>query len=99
MFLVLSHGLPSFMGRGCRLVYDIASHSVSSTRWSVRLVGSIVLRQYRRNSLVVEFGQQFTLRIAPCLAIAAIFFVSVQHFIPSIIERILSGFKPLLLLL
>ena len=99
MFLALGCDLPSFMGRGCGFVCGVISRSVSTTRWSFWLVGRIVIRRYGRNSLVVKFGQQFAFGIALCLAITAVFFPSVEHFVPSIIECILCGFKPLILLL
>ena len=63
------------------------------------MVGRTVIRQYGRYSLIVEFGQQFTFGITLCLAITTVFFLSVEHFVPSIIERILCGFKLLLRLL
>ena len=92
--------LPPFhYGAACGFVCNIVSPSVSTMRWSVWLVGRIVIRRYGRYSLIVEFGQQFTFGIALCLAITAVFFLSVEHFIPSVIERILCSFKPLLLLL
>ena len=78
---------------------DVISCSVSTTRWSVLLVVRTVVRRYGRYSLIIEFRQQFTFGIALCLAITAALFLSVEHFVPSIIERILCGFKPLLLLL
>ena len=33
------------------------------------------------------------------MAIAAVFFLSVKHFVPSVIEHILCGLKPLLVLI
>ena len=77
----------------------VVSRSVSTTRWSAWLIGRIVIWWYGRNSIIVEFGQQFAFGVAPCLVIAAVFFLSVEHFVPSIIERILCGFKLLLRLL
>ena len=77
----------------------VVSRSVSTTRWSAWLIGRIVVRRYGCNSIVIEFGQQFAFGVAICLAITAVFFLSVEHFIPFIIERILCGFKLLLLLL
>ena len=49
--------------------------------------------------LVVEFGQQLALWIALCVTIVAVFFFCVEHFVPPVVECILCGFKPFLLLL
>ena len=84
---------------GCGFVCGIISRFMSTTRWSAWLVGHIVIRRYGRNSIVVEFGQQFAFGVALCLAITAVFFLSVEHFVPFVIECIMCGFKPLLLLL
>lgn len=77
----------------------IISRSVSATGWSVRQIGRIVLRWNGRDSLVAEFGQQLAFWVALCVAITAVYFDSVEHFVPFVVERILRGFKPLLLLL
>jgi len=37
--------------------------------------------------------------VALCVAIITVYFVSVEHFDPSVVERILHDFKPLLPLL
>ena len=68
-----------------------------ATRRSVRLIGRFRLDGLY--GLVVEFGQQLALWVALCVAIATVFFFSVEHFIPSAVERILRGLMPLLLLL
>ena len=75
----------------------IISRPVAATGWSFRLIG-----RFRLNGLyglIVEFRQQLALWIALCLVIATIFLFSVKHLVPSAIERILRGLKPLLLLL
>ena len=77
----------------------VISRFVSATRWPVWQIGRIFFRRNGHDSLVVEFGQQLTFWVALCLAITAVSFLSVEHFIPSVVERILRGFKPLLLLL
>ena len=77
----------------------VISRSVSATGWSVRQIGRIVFWRDGLYSLVVEFGQQLALWIPLCVATAAVLFFSVKHFVPSAIERILRGLKPLLLLL
>ena len=77
----------------------IIDHPVAATGWSVRLIGHIVFRRNGLYGLIVEFGQQLALWVALCVAIVAIFFFSVEHFVPSTVERILCGLKPLLLLL
>ena len=61
VFSDLSHTLLSFTEWWCGLVYAIASDSVSSARWSVRLVGGVILWHDECGGLVVEFGQQFFL--------------------------------------
>ena len=58
-------------------MYAIASDYVPSVRWSVRLVGGVILRRDERSGLVVEFRQQFTLGIAFGLAVIAMFLFGV----------------------
>ena len=75
---------------------DVSSCSVVVMKWLVRPTGRTVLR---RNGLIVEFWQQLALWVALCVEIAGVLFFGVEHFVPSTVERILRGLKPLLLLL
>ena len=77
----------------------IISRPVAATGWSVRLIGRIIFQRNGLYGLVVEFGEPLALWVALCVAITTIFFFSVEHFVPSAVERILRGLKPLLLLL
>ena len=81
----------------CCLVCGIISRSVAAMGWSVRLISRFWLNGLC--SLVVEFGEQLALWIALCVVIATVFLFGVKHFIPSMVEHVLRGLKPLLLLL
>ena len=76
----------------------VVGRSASITRWSAWLIGHIVIRRYGRDSIIVEFEKHFAFGVAICLAVTAVFFLSVEHFVPSIIERILCRFKASILL-
>ena len=77
----------------------IVSRPIAATRWSIRLIGRFILRLCWLYGLIIELRQQLALWIALCVATATILFFIVEHFVPSSIERILHGLKPLLLLL
>ena len=73
----------------------VNSCSVAVMKWLVRSAGRIVLRRY---GLIVEFWQQFALRVALCLVTSAIFICGVEYFAPSNSECIFRCFElPLLL--
>mgnify|MGYP005845754917 CR=1 FL=1 len=73
----------------------IISYLVTATGRSVWLIGSFRLSGLY--GLVVEFGQQLALWISLCVAIVAVFFSSVEHFVPPAVECILRGLEALLL--
>ena len=77
----------------------IISRPVAAAGWSVRLIGRIIFQRDGLYGLIVEFGQQLALWVALCVAIIAIFLFSVEYFVSFVVERILRGLKPLLLLL
>ena len=77
----------------------VISRPVAATGWSIRRISRIIFRQNGLYSFIIEFGQQLALWVALCVAIATVFFVSVEHFVPSAVECILRGLKPLFLLL
>ena len=77
----------------------LVSRPIAATRWSIRLISHFILRLCRLYGLIIELRQQLALWIALCMATTTILFFSVKHFVPSTVERILRGLKPLLLLL
>src|SRR4051812_36446569 len=77
----------------------LVSRPIVATRWSIRLIGRFILQLGRLYGLIIELRQQLVLWIALCMATTTILFFSVEHFVPSTVERILRGLKPLLLLL
>ena len=81
----------------CSLVCGIISRLVMAMGLWVRLIGRFRLNGL--NGLVIKFGQQLALWIALCLTITTVFLFSVKPLVPSVMERILRGLKPLLLLL